>query len=371
MCAAVGSGEVIILSDEDDEAEADASVLLVEVEHKDKNNERALPGSDEDLVVTFSRRADLLPHARYDCPIQPFMATECEISAPVHNNKLICEQCFCYICDKLASQCESWSSSGVCHCNSHKRSTFWNNLRNNTLLGGLQSFNLTLCEIDSHLRHAESLLCMFKAELSQMFSAYLNGKPAQEYGLKLQGNVHDYTPVFDCVSSFLTLAEKQDSRAGAIMQLGAAEAFVRHYSASGTFVPLLPMANAFAARTALINRVISFLQRQIVTCEFTLEFSHKLQEFYKTLSFPAPLKALKNSLCVRAWEDVLLGSVLRGQNVCGFRKDKGKRTCWWSRCRWCNSGRSGCSSRAGTGSCVDISEWCRPTTPKFSSSCWT
>uniref|UniRef100_A0A8C6TEN7 Uncharacterized protein n=1 Tax=Neogobius melanostomus TaxID=47308 RepID=A0A8C6TEN7_9GOBI len=117
-------------------------------------SERALPGSDEDLVVTFSRRADLLPHARYDCPIQPFMATECEISAPVHNNKLICEQCFCYICDKLASQCESWSSSGVCHCNSHKRSTFWNNLRNNTLLGGLQSFNLTLCEIDSHLRHA-------------------------------------------------------------------------------------------------------------------------------------------------------------------------------------------------------------------------
>lgn len=30
-------------------------------------------------------------------------SVECETSAPVADNKLFCDQCFCYICDKLAS----------------------------------------------------------------------------------------------------------------------------------------------------------------------------------------------------------------------------------------------------------------------------
>lgn len=54
-------------------------------------------------------------------------------------------------------QCAVWCHSGVCHCNSHKRSDFWSHLRNGVLLRGLQSFNLTLSEIDAHLRHAGSL----------------------------------------------------------------------------------------------------------------------------------------------------------------------------------------------------------------------
>ncbi|XP_072319339.1 uncharacterized protein [Eucyclogobius newberryi] len=71
--------------------------------------------------------------------------------------------------------------------------------------------------------------------------------------------------------------------------------------------------------------MIAWFQRRLVMGEFTGEFAHKLQEFYKKLHLPHQLKALKNSLCVRPWDDVLLGSVLRGQNVHGFRKDKGKK----------------------------------------------
>ncbi|XP_073324632.1 uncharacterized protein [Pagrus major] len=344
MCTAVDSGEIIILSDDDDDEDYDIScsepsVLIVEVEDVKKSvvttcssciSDCALTPSalDEDLVVTFSRRAEVLPHARYDCPIHPFTATDHETGAPVAGNQLICDQCFCYICDKLASTCGMWCYSGVCHCNSHKRSDFWNNHRNCALLGGLKTFNLTLSETDAHLRLADTMLQSFRQELAAQFTSYMKGKAVEEYGLSLpkeQGLIYDYTPVYELVSSFLNKADKQNDRAAAIMRLGAAEDFIRHFPISGNFIRKSPMANPAEAKVLLLNRVISALQRQMVMTDFTPEFTRKLQDFYKKLFFPAELKCLKNSLCVRPWDDVLLVSVLKGQNVSGVRKDKGKK----------------------------------------------
>ncbi|XP_058496558.1 uncharacterized protein zgc:112980 [Solea solea] len=329
------NGEIIILSDDDDDDDhdiscSDASVLIVEMEDVKKKSDVVLSQSslDEDLVVTFSRRAEVLPHARYDCSIHPFTATECEVGSPVASNQLICDQCFCYICDKLASACLMWSQSGVCHCNSHKRSDFWNNHRSSSLLGGLKSFNLTLSEIDAHLRHAEVMLQSFKQELNAKFSTFLSGNALQEYGLNLPNQqclIFDYTNVYEFVSSFLNKADNQDGRAAAIMRLGAAEDFIRHFQRTGGINIQSAMANANEAKRALLQRVVASLQRQMVMADFTSEFIHKLQDFYKRLFFPAELRSLKNCLCVRPWDDVLLVSVLKGQNVSGFRKDKGKK----------------------------------------------
>uniref|UniRef100_A0AAQ6AKL8 B box-type domain-containing protein n=1 Tax=Amphiprion ocellaris TaxID=80972 RepID=A0AAQ6AKL8_AMPOC len=235
MCTTADSGEIIILSDDDDkDCENDLSCLIVEVEDVKKTDCMPAPTAlDEDLVVTFSRCAEVLPHARYDCPIHPFTATDCETGVPVAGNQLFCDQCFCYICDKLASSCVMWCHSEMCHCNSHKKSPFWHNLRNTALLGGLKPFNLTLSEIDSHLRCAEMMLQNFRQELSEQFSSFVKGKTLQEIGLPLlnmQGLVHECN----------------------------------------------------------IMRVCS-------------------------------------SLCVRLWDDVLLVAVLKGQNVSGVRKDKGKK----------------------------------------------
>ncbi|XP_040891820.1 uncharacterized protein zgc:112980 isoform X2 [Toxotes jaculatrix] len=326
MCTTGDNGEIIILSDDDEDHDvscSEPSVLIVEVEDV-KKNDFVLPQSalDEDLVVTFSRRAEVLPHARYDCPIHPFTASECEISAPVASNQLTCDQCFCYICDKLASACVMWCHSGTCHCNSHKRSTFWSNLRNSALLGGLKAFNLTLTEIDAQLRNAETMLQSFRQELSAQFSTFLKGQMLQNQ----QGLLHDYTPVYEFVSSFLSKADEQDGRAAAIMRLGAAEDFIRHYHPTGGFILQSPMASAHEAKVVLLHRVITSVQKQMVMADFTPEFSHKLQDFYKRLCFPGELKMkMKNSLCVRSWDDVLLVSVLKGQNVLGVRKDKGKK----------------------------------------------
>ncbi|XP_019109200.2 uncharacterized protein LOC109136586 isoform X1 [Larimichthys crocea] len=332
MCSAVDSAEIIILSDDDEDIScSEASVLFVEdVNKKKKKNDCPLPPTalDEDLVVTFSHRAEVLPHARYDCPIHPFTATDCEIGGAVASNQLICDQCFCYICDKLASSCVLWCHSGVSHCNSHKRSDFWNNLRNSLLLGRLKAFNLTLSEIDAHLRHAETMLQNLRQELAAQFSFFQKGKMVEEYGLSIpgqQGLIYDYTPVYELVSSFLNKADKQGGRAAAIMRLGAAEDFIRHFQVAGAFIIKSPTANAAEAKVVLLQRVISSLQRQMVMDDFTPEFARKLQDFYKKLYFPTEVKSLRNSLCVRPWDDVLLVSVLKGQNVMGVRKDKGKK----------------------------------------------
>ncbi|XP_068445094.1 uncharacterized protein zgc:112980 [Clinocottus analis] len=329
MGTKMDSAEVIIILSDDEDCEediscSDLSVLIVE---DVKKSDGAVPSGalDEDLVITFSRRAEVLPHARYDCPIHAFTAVDCEIGAPVADNQLTCEQCFCYICDKLASSCKMWNYSGVCHCNSHKRSDFWNNLRNSSLLGGLKTFNLTLSEIDSHLRHADTMLQSFRQGISVTFLSILKAKASEECGSYQRSNVFDYSTVYEFVSSFLNKADQQDGRAGAIMKLGAAEAFIRHFQVSGYFISQSCIANDVDARLVLLQRVIASMQRQMVMTDLTAEFLQKLQDFYKRLLFPAELKSLKNSLSVRPWDDVLLVSVLKGQNVSGVRKDKGKK----------------------------------------------
>ncbi|XP_034741427.1 uncharacterized protein zgc:112980 [Etheostoma cragini] len=325
MGSSVDSEIILIVSDDEDEICSEPSVLIVEVEDMKKSDCVVSPNAlDEDLVVTFSRRAEVLPHARYDCPVHAFTATYCVIDTPVAGNQLMCDQCFCYICDKLASLCLKWKTD-VCHCNSHKRSDFWNRLRDCLLLGGLKTFKLTLSEIDAPLRHADFMLQLFRQELSDLFSSFLKGKTVELVNSTQKVLLHDYTPVYEFVSSFLNSADKQEDRAAAIMRLGAVEDFIGHFQVSGTVSLQSPMSNAAKAKLVLLQRVIASVQRQMVMADFTQEFIHKLQDFYKRLCFPAELRNMKNSLCVRPWDDVLLVSVLKGQNVSGVRKDKGKK----------------------------------------------
>nr|XP_057945681.1 uncharacterized protein zgc:112980 isoform X2 [Doryrhamphus excisus] len=325
MCTAVDNGEIIILSDddvEDDNRDAsccESSVVILETEDVPRKDCPLSPSKmNEDLVVTFTRPAELLPHARYDCPIHPFTATDNCID-PVSGNEHRCEQCFCYICDKLASTCEKWLVSQVCHCNSHKKSDFWNALRNGLLMGQLEAFQFTLSEMDDKLRHAESQLQIFKFQLKDNFTLFLQGKSVND------SLVYDYTPVYECVSSFLNQADEEDDRAAAVMRLAAAEAFIQHVRDGRVSASQSPFANVNNAKVALMQRVVGSLQRQMVMADFLPCFRQKLQDFYSKLHFPPELKNMRLSLSVRPWDDVLLVSVLKGQNVLGVRTNKGKK----------------------------------------------
>ncbi|XP_061882038.1 uncharacterized protein LOC133633513 [Entelurus aequoreus] len=321
MCTVVDNREVIIiLSDDEDDflemSSGEPSVLLMETEGVPSKDLTLSPSKiNEDLIVTFARPAELLPHARYDCPIHPFTASD-NCVAPVSGNQNKCEQCFCYICDKPASTCEKWQLSQACHCNSHKKSDVWNGLRNCLLLGQLEAFKFTLSEIDCKLRHAETLLRSFKVQLKDKYKVYLQGKLAGD------GLVQDYNPVYECVSAFLKVADNQDDRVAAVMRLGAAELFIPHLQLARPSSCKQSFASITNTKEQLMQRVVSSVRKQMVMADFAPGFCQKLEDFYRKLHLPPELR---NSLSVRPWDDILLVSVLKGQNVQGVRTNRGKK----------------------------------------------
>uniref|UniRef100_A0A672MDL3 Zgc:112980 n=1 Tax=Sinocyclocheilus grahami TaxID=75366 RepID=A0A672MDL3_SINGR len=108
---------IIILSDDDDDEEGDfwmthndSSVLIVENERNEADVSKHIEELDEDLIITYTQTATVLPHARYDCTLA-FCRAEQDVSGPLQDNGKHCDQCFCYICDKLASMVRSLSSN--------------------------------------------------------------------------------------------------------------------------------------------------------------------------------------------------------------------------------------------------------------------
>ncbi|XP_036829619.1 uncharacterized protein LOC118949698 isoform X4 [Oncorhynchus mykiss] len=313
---------VIILSDDDDDdVSINDSVYIVEdiqnhVYPVDPSNcsRSHDPEGEEDLVVTFCQRGEVLPHARYDCTAHTFTPTDSDVGGPIESNQLFCHQCFCYVCDKVASECSVWTVSGVCHCNAHKRSVFWSNKRDKVVLGYLQMFNFNLLEIDSDLRLAESLLLQLEEELSKEYASFQRGVAVR--GLAVQcachchtanrlecGNcqsnhllllVYDYSQVFECVCRFLGRAERERPRAAAVMRLGAAQLFITHCQPPGPVISHHLEARIAEALPLLLTRVMEAVRRQMVECDFSPEFLQKLQGFYQTLPLPPSCIALRN-----------------------------------------------------------------------------
>ncbi|XP_064810160.1 uncharacterized protein LOC135526049 [Oncorhynchus masou masou] len=350
---------VIILSDDDDDVSINDSVYIVEDIQNDvypvdqSNCSRSHdPEGEEDLVVTFCQRGEVLPHARYDCTAHTFTPTDSDVGGPIESNQLFCHQCFCYVCDKVASECSVWIVSGVCHCNAHKRSVFWSNKRDKVVLGYLQMFNFNLLEIDSDLRLAESLLLQLEEELSKEYASFQMGVAVRGLAVhcachchtanrlecgNCQSNhllllVYDYSQVFECVCRFLGRAERERPRAAAVMRLGAVQLFITHCQPPGPVISHHLEARIAEALPLLLTRVMEAVQRQMVECDFSPEFLQKLQGFYQTLPLPPSCIALRNRLCVLPWSDVLLVSVLKGQtvNVCvpGCAFSPGQMSCW-------------------------------------------
>ncbi|XP_053332394.1 uncharacterized protein zgc:112980 [Clarias gariepinus] len=346
--------EVIVLSDDDDEdADGDhtgaldnSSVLIVEENDERKDVPVANEILDEDVTITFSRKASVLPHARFDCSA-PFSFTDSNTSAPESNNAAYCEQCYCYICDHLASQCMFWNVPGFCHCNAHKRSIFWKSFRDKRIMGYLHELRFTFnpADMDSDLRRAETSLQEFARSLALKCGAFLAkaGDPTRIVCACLcHGNaaasesvmgcskcyvehqkhfLYEYTPVMKHVRTFLNDAMKETPKSAAVMLLGAVRLFITHFEPGTAHAPAISHV-----ALELFWRAMSAVQILLVDADFPASFVKHLQDFFGILPLPPDFRKFRNCLNVLPWDDHLLSAVLKGQNITGVRQVKGRRS---------------------------------------------
>ncbi|XP_059409586.1 uncharacterized protein zgc:112980 [Carassius carassius] len=346
---------IIVLSDDDDDDEGDflrthndSSVLIVENERNDADVSKHIEELDEDLAITYSQTATVLPHARYDCTLA-FCRAEQDISGPLQDNAKHCDQCFCYICDKLASTCELWTIPGICHCNAHKHSIYWKALRDKSLMGFLHELNFTFdpLDMDSDLRRAETSLQKFAGSLAMKYATFLLGfeSPNQSVSCrcachhKINSNTqsqtigcrgcyqhhfkvleYDYTVVSQHIKMFLNEAKKENPKACVVMLLGAIKLFANH-TAPGNIHATKTVS---ATVSMLLWRFLTKVWMLLVGFEFSGSFIKQLESFYKKFHIPSSC-TLPKSLCVLPWDDPLLSAVMKGQNITGVRQGKGRR----------------------------------------------
>ncbi|XP_033023584.1 uncharacterized protein LOC117056981 [Lacerta agilis] len=339
--------ESVILIDDDETQSSMASCILLdedaeEIPLKGENTEEAV---DEEVIVTFCKRAKVMPHARYDCPTHPFEQVECETSCPLGRNAETCSECYCYICDKVAAECKDWVTPSFCHCNAHNKSKFWKDQWNSALTGSLSEFNLELSEIDADVQHGGVLLQKFVHDVSVEYNEYLsrnriasdfpkclchqNLGPGQcekcrSYPLY---TVHSYASVSELVTAFLNLAEKERPKTEVIMLMGAAREIALHKDLIPFSQNVGHLVSLSQAVPCLMSRITRRLQRLLVLNDFPKPLYNKLTKFYHSIPFPVHCLTFSNSLNFAPWDDWLLISVLKGQNVTGQRMLKGKKEC--------------------------------------------
>ncbi|KAM7038695.1 uncharacterized protein M8220_009742 isoform 1-T5 [Acridotheres tristis] len=348
---------IILISDDDDdddegENSQGSSVLFVEPQEKspleEKKSEEVVD-EEGDLVVTYCKQANVMPHARHDCPTLPFERRENDACSPLGKNADFCDQCYCYICDKLAAECLLWTTPSLCHCNAHNKSNFWKAQRNFSLAGVLATFNLELLELDTELRHGGDLLEKFIKDLSVAYNKYLAGErlcpsehecccqpklpPGQCKVCSSQNTevLYKYSDVFELVTRFLNQAEQESPKAAAVMLLGAARQIALHKDPA-LLKNCQNLGHTDSLRIAvpfLFQRITTRLQRMLVLCDFPKILYEKFVEFFQSISLPCHCYAFSNSLNVLPWDHMLLTTVLKGQNITGQRRQKGRKMFLW------------------------------------------
>ncbi|KAJ7306109.1 hypothetical protein JRQ81_010475 [Phrynocephalus forsythii] len=323
---------VIPIDDDQIKDSLDNSVVQNSSEEILSSEEEADERVDEDcdLIVTFCKRAKLMPHARYDCMIYPFRRAECETSAPLKRNAETCSECYCYICNRPAVECNDWVAPSLCHCNAHNKSQYWKKLWTFALTGGLAIFKLEPAEIDEDVKRGGVLLQQFVHDVTVEYNQYLMGEevfsdchdclchrnlgPGQcDFCALHPPIIYRYTPVSDLVTAFLDQAAKENPKAETIALLGAAREILLHKDPASCSRNVDPAASLSKEVTCLMERITRQLQRLLIMNDLPKRLFKKLTHFYRSIPFPDHCIGFAKSLDFFPWDHDLLTLVLKGK----------------------------------------------------------
>ncbi|OXB81899.1 UNVERIFIED_CONTAM: hypothetical protein H355_015096 [Colinus virginianus] len=274
--------DVILISDDEADNTLGNSVLIVDPLVKIALEEKCEEIVDEEceLMVTFCKQANVMPHARYDCTTHSFEFIS-------------------------SSPCQNWTTSSLCHCNAHNKSKFWKDQRDFALAGVLVMFNFELADIDADLRHGGNLLLSFIQELSVEYNKYLVGE-------RIPHGEHECF----CVPK-LPPGQCNICRSRNVEVVYKSWQNLDHTASLKLAVP------------RLLQRITTQLQQMLVLCDFPKSLYEKFINFFQSITLPCHCFAFSNSLNVVPWDHVLLTTVLKGQNTTGQRTQKGRKTFLW------------------------------------------
>ncbi|XP_032830496.2 uncharacterized protein LOC116954137 isoform X1 [Petromyzon marinus] len=332
----------------------DESVIIIgDVDDFNQSSDNlSIPSTDADksIIVTYSKKAEVLPHARCDCTSNIFSPAENERSCPLNINSAFCEQCYCYVCDGLASQCKYWTTLGIFHCNAHNKSSFWKEARNLASNGTLAMFHLNAKLIDADIRDAGKLLETFLMTLKPLYYQYFigtqepgNACPCTCHACEASNlpvsscqfcNLHHFTvkehfyqPVFSAVQSFLNVLGSLGPSGQLVAMLGVAKEIMLHEEMPTT-------SSVMGSRwTNLLKPAVVHLMELIQSKARIIQVEHKLppallkglKSFFSGLFFPSHCICFLKSMFIIGWDEPMLSSVMRGQNISGIFRIKGKR----------------------------------------------
>jgi hypothetical protein len=157
-------------------------------------------GGGQDDVVILSQSGTFssdLPHARAHCTKKPFKIVKDRLGEEGgQGNEQYCENCFCYVCDVKASECQGWLRVGHCHAN--EKESFWRALREFTsreVLCNSPLLQAMGCDEEMQMESHKSCINGLLA-----FHSYRTGEVGPKGVIE-----HDFRHVTDAASSVMKL----------------------------------------------------------------------------------------------------------------------------------------------------------------------